>query len=176
MKLSIQQQSLKKALSKLNKGFGKDSIPNFLVMAWDYELFIARYTYHSFLSVTVPAEIEKDGEIAVPGKLFKELVGGMSKKQRLKLEVVGEDLVVNSSVLPGSLDLKQFPNFNRGALKGRVSFPDGNLVLSGNAPIQVRVPVSVFDAMGKKGSAIKIEEYENYITVSYDNCFVVHKN
>ena len=126
MKLSLTQPQLSQALTKLNKAVDKNSHPNILIQAGDGEINLTLYSSRSFSTVTVAADVEEDGYIAVPGKLLKDLVKGLVK-QPLALEVEGEDLVIsvagNSYKLQGSLDLDQFPGFNRGECRGTVSFP-----------------------------------------------------
>lgn len=127
MKLSnVNQTQLTQALTKLVKAFDKYSYQNFVVGAVGNKMYIVLYSDHRHLSVNLPAEVENQGAIAVPGKLLKEIISVMGK-QPICMQVVGEELLLTSSdnsyTLEGSTDLDQFPSFTLGLRKGEVSIP-----------------------------------------------------
>lgn len=125
MKVALSQPQLNQALTQLIKAFDKYSFPHFLIRGSGGNIHISLYGGNNrHFSVAVPVvEAEEEGAIAVPGKLFKEMVSNIPGNDLISLEVIGEDLHINSYVLQGSAGLNQLPSVNLGEAKGSVSFP-----------------------------------------------------
>lgn len=91
MKISILQENLSKALSIASRFVSsKVQLPvlsNFLLETKNGQLVISATNLDLGVSVSVPAKVEKEGSIAVPARVFLELVAGLPKD---KIELIQE--------------------------------------------------------------------------------------
>lgn len=68
------------------------------------------------IEITVPAKIEKEGEVAVPGGLINNTLANITTGENISLESVNENLVIsteNNSILVKSYPSEDFPTIPR---------------------------------------------------------------
>ncbi len=97
MKLSTQQENIKKALAQVGRAVpGKPTLPvlgNILLTTEHERLRLTGTNLNLGITVWISAQVERPGSVLVPAGLFTDLVAGLPN-DKLTLEVNGENQVV----------------------------------------------------------------------------------
>lgn len=122
MKLLILKDNLTKALSIVGKGLSlKPQLPilsHLLLKARNNQLEIYATNLELGIVYQTPAKVEKEGEIAVPGKLLTEFISSLFT-DKIELDATDKSLLVKTDKTKGSLAVgnpADFPPFPAAAV------------------------------------------------------------
>ena len=117
MKVLILKENLEKALSIVSKGLSlKPQLPilsHLLLKAHHNQLELFSTNLELGIIYTTPAKVEKEGEVAVPGKLLTEFVSSLFT-DKIELEATEKNLLVKTNKTRGNLSVgnpSDFPPF-----------------------------------------------------------------
>lgn len=110
MKLSCSQKNIQRASALSEKITGKNpALPILnaaLLSAQDKALCLISTNLEMALEITIPSKIEKEGKIAVPAKIFSNLLSSLSD-DNLNFESKNDSLVITTSI--SSTTIKGYP-------------------------------------------------------------------
>ena len=116
MKITIESENLQKKLPLLNRCISsKNQLPillTFLLEATGTNLEITATDLEIGIKVTIPAEIIEGGQVAVPAKVFSELINSLPS-EKIELSTEENQLRVRSKKTKSSFsltDASEFPN------------------------------------------------------------------
>lgn len=99
MKLHLLSENLQKKISFANRGVStRSQLPillNFLLKASSGKLQVISTDLEIGIQIEVPANVEEEGEITVPAKLFSDLINTLSK-EKLALQTKGNNLEIKT--------------------------------------------------------------------------------
>ena len=117
MKLLILKDNLTKALTIVGKGLSlKPQLPilsHLLLKARHNQLELFATNLELGVVYTTPAKVEKEGEVAVPGKLLTEFINSLTT-DKIEIELIENSLQVKTNKTKGSLSIgnpSDFPPF-----------------------------------------------------------------
>jgi DNA polymerase-3 subunit beta len=129
MKLSTQQENLKKALAQVGRAVpGKPALPilgNILLTAEGEQLRLTATDLNLGITVWIGAQVERSGSVLLPAGLFTDLVAGLPN-DRVTLEVSSENQLVTVACARFSTQLngisaEDFPSVQHTAPEGAAS-------------------------------------------------------
>ena len=129
MKLSTQQENLKKALAQVGRAVpGKPALPilgNILLTAEGERLRLTATDLNLGITVWIGAQVERSGSVLLPAGLFTDLVAGLPN-DRVTLEVSSENQLVTVACARFSTQLngiraEDFPTVQHTAPEGAAS-------------------------------------------------------
>lgn len=120
MKIECVKNNLYKAISSAERVTAKQlplEILGSIVLRAKKNVFFVEATNLSVsLEYNVPAKVVKEGEVAVPSKVFLQYINNLSDDEVITLELVENNLHIksnNSNSLVKTLSLDDFPSFNK---------------------------------------------------------------
>ena len=111
MKLTCSSEKLKNALAHADRVTGKNlTLPilsSILCIASDSKLKLRATNLNLGIEIEIPAKVEKEGVIAVPGTLLSGFFANNKTKEDVSLELQGQTLVVKTK--QGKVQIKTLP-------------------------------------------------------------------
>ena len=151
MKVLILKDNLTKALSIVGKGLSqKPQLPilsHILLKAHNNQLEFYSTNLELGIIYSTPAKVEKDGEVAVPGKLLTEFISSLFT-DKIELESTEKNLSVKTNKTKGSLAIGNPVDFP--------PFPETSVVNKKLALIKIKDAVlrTVFAASSDEGRPV----------------------
>lgn len=111
MKVSATSEQIKNALVHADRATGKNlTLPilsSVLCIAGNKALTFRATNLSIGVEITIPAKIEKEGVVAVPGALLLGFFNALKRNEEVTLEQIGETLVIKSK--QAKVQIKTFP-------------------------------------------------------------------
>lgn len=166
MKLKCVATKIINSISKAEKITGKNlNLPILncvLLEAKDKNLIIKSTNLDLGIEISIPAEIEEEGIVAVSGMVFKNLLSNISDKDSLLLEIKNNNLSVsfkNNTAIIKSQPNNDFPSIPK--IKGQKTFTiDSKKIIKGLKSVWYSASIS---SIKPELSSVLVNTDENYL-------------
>jgi DNA polymerase III sliding clamp (beta) subunit (PCNA family) len=115
MRVAVSKKEFGKALSLLSKATEKKSRLSFdwakLKAEFDKHLLLQGTNGEVYLTLSVPAEVEAEGEVCVEANALLKAVKSIKSSEWIKLYTEGDKLIINAQNITQKLSLKPVENF-----------------------------------------------------------------
>jgi len=116
MKVECLQSKIAKAVGQVERATGKNlALPilnTILIIASQKTLKLRATNLSLGIEIDLPAKVEKEGVVAVPGSILGSALNSFPKEDKINLELVGQNLLVktkNNEILIKSFPPEDFP-------------------------------------------------------------------